>query len=305
MPELKNEISSLLFSRLCDTLRLSIHYQELSSDRNNQIQHMMELWEAKNGSNATPEMFCTIIRRDSWIALAQLIERTTFVDDSYPVNPGNSNNPNNTIVEKSASSSSNPFAVKTNIETLRTFVRENSAFYIKLCIIMNDHNLWQTLLRNYGLLANTEVSKLVVSLSTEWKDRKNNPTDSIFKLLADVDLGDKKIDELIADLAKIDSPELHKMLDDWSTFRNQKQVSQIEKNNTVYSANVTLRKFLIDNGISTIDDVDDHLNKLSSKDIKATKPEHLKVLEYSDFRTAGFAVTEARLIVKAVQDAKF
>ena len=95
------------------------------------------------------------------------------------------------------------------------------------------------------------------------------------------------------------------MLDDWSTFRNQKQVSQIEKNNTVYSANVTLRKFLIDNGISTIDDVDDHLNKLSSKDIKATKPEHLKVLEYSDFRTAGFAVTEARLIVKAVQDAKF
>lgn len=202
--------------------------------------------------------------------------------------------------EERVSNVSNPFIIQQKQETMASFVKEAGPYYTKICVVMNEKKSWKELARNYGVLNNPGAAKLVIDLSQAWEERRNNPTDIVFKLLIE-SIGNKPLDQFEQDLRRIDNSELIKVVDDWKAFR-QNTISKIEDENTsIYVANVGLREFLLVNKISKTTNVDQHLARLTSPTIGVSEPDHLKMLKYDDFVSAGFSVIEARMMENAIK----
>lgn len=197
--------------------------------------------------------------------------------------------------------SDNPFNFsEKKDETMTTLVNSNSPFYTKLCGIMDEGGDWKTLAKNYGVLNNPAAAKLVLDLSARWEKRQVHPTDHIFKLLIATPHGKRTLDQLSDDLLRIDNPQIVKWVNEWNDFR-QKQDNDVKDTNTsIYNANVELRKFLLQHKISKTENVDSHLARLTKDSIGVSEPEHLKMLEYSDFIAAGFNIIESKRFVQAI-----
>uniref|UniRef100_A0A6C0JT67 Death domain-containing protein n=1 Tax=viral metagenome TaxID=1070528 RepID=A0A6C0JT67_9ZZZZ len=193
----------------------------------------------------------------------------------------------------------NPFMIKETKQTMSSFVSEAGPYYVKLCVAMNEKGNWKDLARNYGVLNNPGAAKLVTDLSAKWEQRLNNPSDVVFKLLC-ASIGGKDLDEFEQDLRRLDNSAIVQILDDWNTFRHAKKTKAQDENTSVYTANVALRKFLLDNKISKINNVDEHLARLTSPSIGVTEPDHLNMLTFDDFCKAGFSIIESRTMVKAI-----
>lgn len=196
--------------------------------------------------------------------------------------------------------STNPFMIKETKQTMSSFVTEAGPYYVKLCVAMNENKSWKDLARNYGVLNNPGAAKLVTDLSAKWEQRLNNPSDVVFKLLC-ASIGSKDLDEFEGDLRRLDNPAVIQILDDWNAFRHAKKTKAQDENTSVYIANVALRQFLLDNKISKIGNVDEHLARLTSPSIGVTEPDHLKMLTFDDFCKAGFSIIESRMMVKAIK----
>ena len=185
-------------------------------------------------------------------------------------------------------------------ETMSTFVNSNSPFYTKLCSIMDEGADWKTLAKNYGVLNNPAAAKLVLDLSAGWEKRQVHPTDRIFKLLIATPHGKRTLDQLSDDLSRIDNPQIAKWVSEWNDFRQKQDTAVKDTNTSIYNANVELRKFLLQHKISKTENVDLHLSRLTKDSVGVSEPEHLKMMEYSDFIAAGFNIIESKMFVKAI-----
>lgn len=298
--------SAVIFPRLCDALGMTQYYESLRYDQFGRVTNLLKMWESVNGQRATKELFCQQVRKYQLNSLAELVEAmpdTIIHNADCGVSVGNAGNATTTPYSQRAESSDfdNPFKMVKTVETFRTFVRRADAFYTNICLIMNTKGLWTTLLKNYGVLSNPAAAKLVTDLNAEWTStRSNNPANKVFMLLSDADFGDKSLDDLIDDLRKIDSAELHAVIDDLVAFRNKTKTAQVEKNQSVYCANVDLRNFLIKHKIAKPENVDACLAKLTHSNVGVSEPEHLAMMSYADFIAAGFSIIESKMLEKSV-----
>lgn len=225
--------------------------------------------------------------------------RLTSLSPSYPVtfytpNPDFDGDEANLYID------SNPFNFVEKKETMATFVNSNSPLYTKLCGIMDENGDWKTLAKNYGVLNNPAAAKLVLDLSAGWEKRTVHPTDRIFKLLIATPHGQRSLDQLSDDLLRIDNPQIVKWVNEWNTFRQKQDNAVKDANTSVYNANVELRQFLLQHKISKTENVDSHLARLTQPTVGVSEPEHLKMMEYNDFISAGFNIIESKMFVKAI-----
>lgn len=194
----------------------------------------------------------------------------------------------------------NPFLVQETVETLATLVSSGNAFYLKLCMVMNESMCWKDLLRIYGLLSSPAAAKMVLDLSHEWEQRTNNPTDHVLKLLVPTKHGQKGLDEFSRDLKNIDCSALQKVVDEWDEFRRNQQTKTIDANTSVFVANTELRKFLL-KCISTTETVDQHIQMLTAPAIGVQVPEDLTDMTAEQFQLAGFSAVQINKFVKALK----
>ena len=214
--------SDYMFFTLCNALGMADRYNFMAHNKQGRVHELLNAWEQRNGNKATKLNFCIQIRKFQLLAIAEMIENTPIEPQSFSA-PKSASAP-------ASEPRSNPFHVETKVENFSTFVKKADPYYLKICVIMNEHNLWQILPRKYGVLSNPGAAQLMIQISSAWEKKENNPADIIFKLLADTDIGNKSLDQLTQDLLSIDSPELKNAVDGWIEFRNQVQTNQIDKN---------------------------------------------------------------------------
>lgn len=299
----KHANTSMLFSRLCDALQMSQEYENLSHDPYTRVSNLLQTWQQKKGIRATnAQALYQAARSAGMNGLAELIEDNFEIteDQSGISMPPTMISPTTSM--DSNLFSSNPFSMKKKKETFKTFVVEGNAFYVQMCTILNKHQLWLVLPRNYGVLSNPDAAKLVANLAEGWKHRENNPSDVIFKLLSDIeDFGNKSLEEFIKDLRTIENDEFQKVVDEFVAFKKDAIVSKTEKNSQVFNAATTLREFLLKT-ISTNEDVDEHIQRLINKPIGVKVPDDLKILSADDFIAGGFTRVEANKMVLAFKN---
>lgn len=194
----------------------------------------------------------------------------------------------------------NPFLVEEQVENLATFVSSSNAFYLNLCTVMNAKMCWKDLLRIYGLLSSPAAAKMVLDLSHDWELRKNNPTDHILRLLAPTKHGQKSLDEFASDLKSIDCADLHKVVEEWCSFRSAQKNKELDANTSVYVANTSLRQFLLKH-ISTKETVDRHVEMLTAPSIGVQVPEDLADMTAEQFKDAGFSAVQINKFMKALK----
>lgn len=195
----------------------------------------------------------------------------------------------------------NPFKTKKTASTLREFVASGDAFYVRICVELNEREGWRAFLELHGMLDSEHAARQVSEWREGWKKRANNPADEMFKLLTETELADRSISELQCDLAKIQDDKLFEAVKKWKEFCDSAVDEKRQENKRAFSEAMSLRQFLLEQNICSLAEVDVELAKLTHPSIEVTTIDDLRKMTQQELQQAGWSLKKAKNCVERLK----
>ena len=208
-----------------------------------------------------------------------------------------------TVEQAAAVRSVNPFGVAPSApKTFASFVARGGHFYDIICGDMNECEGWYRFLEMNDKLNGQLAAEFVQKLRAQWAKRANNPTNEVFRLLADTDVGDMSYTKLWAQLKSIDNARLSESVEKWKSFCDADAESTKSANKRSFSEASELRGALVNFNICTNENVDEALQKLTDPSIDITTLEDLRTMTQQELQNAGWSLKMAKNCVKILRE---